>query len=99
MFFNVVVIVVLVDLVVLNHLCKVVVDYVELACLNVLLLLLIFSTSLFHSSLSRLPSKTLLSAIFLCECLLEELDVDDVGFDALLPINLLDVEHDVVNEL
>ena len=44
-------------------------------------------------------SKMMLSAIFPRELLLEELDVHDVGFDALLPVVLLDVEHDMVAEL
>ena len=41
----------------------------------------------------------LLLTILVCELLVEQLNVDDVVLDALLPIVLLDVEHIVGAEL
>ena len=58
--------------------------------------LLFFFLSLFHSLLSRL---LLLLTIFVCKLSVEQFDVDNVVFDALLPIVLFDVEHKVVVEL
>ena len=55
--------------------------------------------SLFHFSLLGLLSKTLESTLFLCELLVEQLNVDNVVLDVFLPVVLLDIEYEVVVEL
>ena len=81
--------------VVLVFLCNVVDILVELARLNHLL---VVNVAVPFSS-SEVVVKDIVVDIFVCEPLVEHLDVDNVALDALLPIVSHDVEHEVVVKL